>query len=129
MNAEVSFDEKAATVHYDPAKVTPEQMMAAINTIGFRASRWEPSAGQRSQGPGMDQRFHGQGTVVAIDPQKGMVTLDHGAITGLMPPMTMEFVVDAREALQGLQPGDTVTFTLRPRGVTVTIAEIAVVKK
>jgi Cu/Ag efflux protein CusF len=127
--AEVSFEEKAATVQYDPAKVTPEQMIAAINTIGFRASRWEPPADQRSQRPGADQRFHGQGTVVAIDPQKGTVTLDHGEITGLMPPMTMEFVVDAREALQELQPGDIVTFTLRPRGVTVTIAEMAVVKK
>jgi Cu/Ag efflux protein CusF len=129
VNAEVSFEEKAATVEYDPAKVTPEQMMAAINTIGFRASRWEPSADQRSQRPGTDQRFHGQGTVVGVDPQREMVTLNHGEITGLMPAMTMEFVVDAREALQGLQPGDTVTFTLRPRGVTVTIAEIAVVKK
>lgn len=66
---------------------------------------------------------------MAVDPQKGMVTLDHGEIPGLMPPMTMEFVVDVREALHGLQPGDPVTFTLRPRGVTVTIAEIAVVKK
>jgi Cu/Ag efflux protein CusF len=129
VNAEVSFEEKAATVEYDPAKVTPEQMMAAINTIGFRASRWEPPAGERSQKPGAEHRFHGQGTVMAVDPQKGMVTLDHGEITGLMPPMTMEFVVDVREALQGLQLGDTVTFTLRPRGVTVTIAEIAVVKK
>jgi Cu/Ag efflux protein CusF len=120
VHAEVSFEEKSATVQYDPAKVTPEQMIAAINTIGFRASRWGPPA---------DQRSHGQGTVVAIDPQKGTVTLDHGEITGLMPPMTMEFVVDAREALQGLQPGDIVTFTLRPRGVTVTIAEIAAIKK
>ncbi len=120
VNAEVSFEEKAATVHYDPVKVTPERMMAVINTSGFRTSRAEFST---------DQRFHGQGTVVAVDPQQGTVTLEHGAIPGLMPPMTMAFVVDAPEALQGLQPGDTVAFTLRPRGVTVTIAEMAVVKK
>lgn len=120
MHAEVSFEEKAATVQYDPAKVTAEQMIAAINTIGFRASRAAPLT---------DQQLHGQGTVVSVDPQKGTVTLNHGEITGLMPPMTMEFIVDAREALQGLRPGDTVTFTLRPRGVTVTIAEMAVVKK
>jgi Cu/Ag efflux protein CusF len=120
VNAEVSFEEKAATVHYDPVKVTPEQMMAVINTIGFRTGRAELPA---------DQRFHGQGTVVAIDPQQGTVTLDHGAIPGLMPPMTMAFVVDAPETLQGLEPGDTVTFTLEPRGVTVTITEMAVLKK
>ena len=120
VNAEVSFEEKAATVHYDPAKVTPEQMMAVIKTIGFRAGRGALPA---------DQRFHGRGTVVAVDPQKGTVTLDHGDIPGLMPPMTMAFVVDAPEVLQGLQPGDAVTFTLQPRGVTVTIAELAVVKQ
>jgi Cu/Ag efflux protein CusF len=120
VNAEVSFEEKAATVHYDPVKVTPQQMMAVITTIGFRTGRAELPA---------DQRFHGQGTVVAVDPQKSTVTLDHGTIPGLMPPMTMAFVVDSREALQGLQPGDTVTFTLQPRGVTVTIAEMAVLKK
>jgi Cu(I)/Ag(I) efflux system protein CusF len=120
VNAEVSFEEKAATVHYDSVKVTPEQMMAVISTVGFRTSRAELPT---------DQRFHGQGTVVAVDPQKGTVTLDHGAIPGLMPPMTMAFVVDSPEALRGLQPGDTVAFTLQPRGVTVTIAELAVVKK
>jgi Cu/Ag efflux protein CusF len=47
----------------------------------------------------------------------------------LMPPMTMEFTVEAQEVLQGLQPGDTVTFTLRPRGLTVSIADMALVKK
>ena len=120
VQAEVSFEEKAATVTYNPEKVTPEQMIAAINAIGFRASL---------QGASSDQRFEGQGKVVAIDPQKGTVTLDHGEIKGLMPPMVMEFVVDSRETLPGLQVGDTITFTLRPRGVTITIMDMTVVKK
>jgi Cu/Ag efflux protein CusF len=120
VHAEVSFEEKAATVQYDPAKVTPEQMIAAIESIGFRASRWKSST---------EQRFHGQGTVRAIHPQQGTVTLDHGEVPGLMPPMVMEFAVDSRDALKGLQPGDTVTFTLQPKGLTVTITEMAVVKK
>lgn len=120
MQAEVSFEDKAATVHYHPQRVTPAQMIAAIQTIGFRASLWEPPAGQHLQG---------QGTVVAVDLHKGTVTLDHGEIKGLMPPMVMEFAVDAREALQGLKPGDTLTFTLRPRRVTFTITEITVLKQ
>ena len=120
VHADMSFEEKAATVQYDPAKATPEQMIAAIDGIGFHASLSEPSA---------DHRFHGQGTVVAIDPQKGTVTLDHGEIPGLMPPMVMEFAVDSRDALQGLHPGNTVTFTLQPKGLTVTIAEMTVVQK
>ena len=46
-----------------------------------------------------------------------------------MPPMVMEFTVDSREDLQGLKPGDTLTFTLRPRGLTFTIADMTVVKE
>jgi Cu/Ag efflux protein CusF len=120
VQADVSFEEKTATVRYDPNKVTPEQMVEAINQIGFRASLREPAT---------DARYQGQGTVVAVDLTKGAVTIDHGEIKGLMPPMVMEFVVDAREALDGLQPGDAITFTLRPRGVTFTIAEMTVVKQ
>lgn len=119
VTAAVSLEEKAATVQYDPKKVTPAQMIAAITRIGFRASLGEPPRGPH---------FQGQGTVVAIDLQKGMVTLDHGEITGLMPPMVMEFVVDSRDALEGLRPGDMVSFTLRPRGLTFTIADMTVIK-
>lgn len=117
--AEVSFEEKAATVQYDPQRVTPEHMVAAVNGIGFRASRWAAPAAQR---------FQGQGTVVTVDAEKGAVTLDHGEIKGLMPPMVMEFVVDAREALRGLQPGDSVRFILRPKGLTVAIEDLTVIK-
>jgi copper chaperone len=38
VDAEVSLEEKTATVQYDPNRVTPAQMLAAINRIGFRAS-------------------------------------------------------------------------------------------
>jgi Cu/Ag efflux protein CusF len=119
VHAEVSLEEKTATVQYDPSQVTPEQMVAAVNGIGFRASLQEPPA---------DARYQGQGTVVAVDLKKGTVTVDHGEIKGLMPPMVMAFVVDSGEALDGLRPGDSVTFTLRPRGVTFTIAGFTVVK-
>lgn len=119
VHADVSLEEKSATVQYDPSQVTPEQMIAAVNGIGFRASLQEPRA---------DARYQGQGTVVAVDLTKGTVTIDHGEITGLMPRMVMAFVVDAGEALNGLKPGETIRFTLRPRGVTFTIAELVVVK-
>ena len=67
--AAVSFEKKTATVQYDPARVTPAQMIAAIDAIGFRASLRELPT---------DQRFQGQGTVVGVDLQKGTVTLDDG---------------------------------------------------
>jgi Cu/Ag efflux protein CusF len=117
VHTEVNLEDKAATVQYDPTKVTPAQMIAAINSTGLRASLWEPPPGQRVQG---------QGTVRSIDLQKGTVTIDHGEIQGLMPPMVMEFVVDPQEALQGLQPGDRISFTLRSGGLTLTIIDLPV---
>lgn len=36
--ARVSFDEKRAVVDYEPAKVTPAQLVEAINKLGYKAS-------------------------------------------------------------------------------------------
>jgi len=36
--ADVSFRDKEARVVYDPTQVTVEQMIAAVNGAGFRAS-------------------------------------------------------------------------------------------
>lgn len=36
--AEVSYEDQRAVVTYDPAKVTVEQMIAAINTLGYKAT-------------------------------------------------------------------------------------------
>lgn len=36
-SAEVSYENKEALVIYDPAKVTVEQMIAAIKTLGYKA--------------------------------------------------------------------------------------------
>lgn len=48
VDAEVSLEEKAATVQYDPTRVTPARMLAAINRIGFRASLQDlPQPGNR----------------------------------------------------------------------------------
>jgi Cu/Ag efflux protein CusF len=117
VHTEVSLEEKASTVQYDPTKVTPAQMIAAIKSTGLRASLWEPVPGQFVQG---------QGTVRSIDLQKGTVTVDHGEIQGLMPPMVMEFGVDPQDALQELKPGDRISFTLRSGGLTLTMVDLPV---
>ncbi|HKO16649.1 MAG TPA: metal-binding (seleno)protein [Gemmatimonadaceae bacterium] len=36
--AEVSYEQQRAVVTYDPAKVTVEQMIAAIKTLGYKAT-------------------------------------------------------------------------------------------
>src|SRR5258708_12921035 len=58
--------------------------------------------------------FEGEGRVVALDESEGIVTLDHGPISGLMPAMQMAFPVQRPEQLVGLQPGPLVRFPPHP---------------
>lgn len=39
--AEVSYEKKEAVVTYDPAKVTIEEMIAAVKTLGYTATVWK----------------------------------------------------------------------------------------
>ena len=69
-------------------------------------------------------RFEGEGRVVALDGSEGIVTLDHGPISGLMPAMQMAFPVQRAEQLVGLQAGALVRFSLQARGSEWVIATI-----
>ena len=48
------------------------------------------------------------GTVVAVDPDKSTVTIDHEEIPGLMKAMDMEYAVDDATLLEGVKAGDQV---------------------
>ncbi len=37
LKAEVSYEERRATVEYDPAKTSPEKIVAAIEKLGYKA--------------------------------------------------------------------------------------------
>lgn len=66
-----------------------------------------------------------RGTVVAVDHPRGIVEIDHEAIPGVMPAMTMPYEVEDAALLEGLVPGDRVRGTLRvdSRGFVVTALE------
>ena len=81
-----------------------------------------PIAVAASEGP--SSAFRGEGKVLAIDVAKSTVTLDHGVIPGLMPPMRMRFTVDDRKQLRRLQVGDVVQFSLGSRGDEMVIVTI-----
>lgn len=69
---------------------------------------------------------HGKatGTVTAIDPGTGQVTLDHGAIAELdWPPMTMGFAAK-QELLKHIKVGDKVAFELDWDGKAGTITKL-----
>lgn len=45
---EASYEEGRATVTYDAAKVTPEQIVAAIEELGYTAELLDPAEAERS---------------------------------------------------------------------------------
>ena len=64
------------------------------------------------------------GTVTAIDPAKGTITLDHGAMSGLgWPAMTMGFAAKP-DQLAGIKIGDKVDFEIDWDGKAGTITKI-----
>jgi len=62
-----------------------------------------------------DATFHSysaRGVVEQIAPDRRQVTIHHQAIPGYMMEMTMDFPVQNTNELNGISPGDKITFTL-----------------
>jgi protein SCO1 len=66
-----------------------------------------------------------RGTVVAVDVGRRILEINHEAIPGFMPAMTMPYEVADASLLQGLAPGDRVRGTIRvdSRGYIITSLE------
>lgn len=56
--------------------------------------------------------YEGTGVVVAVDQMNGSVTIDHKEITGFMGAMAMAFPVKDTALLAGIQPNDSIDFTV-----------------
>jgi mono/diheme cytochrome c family protein len=54
----------------------------------------------------------GEGTIVALRPEKHQVVLEHGEIKGFMEAMTMGYKVSPPSLLASVKPGDRVRFTI-----------------
>jgi len=59
-----------------------------------------------------EKRYDFKGKVVAVEPDKHLVTVSHEDVKDLMPAMTMPFTVHSESDLQILAPGDEITATL-----------------
>jgi len=68
--------------------------------------------------------FHGVGTVKAIDPSDGALTVNHEEIKGLMPAMEMMYRVKASAVSVGLRPGDKIAFSLDAKSYTILDVEV-----
>lgn len=61
---------------------------------------------------GNERRFDLKGKVVAVEPEKHLVTVSHENVEGYMPAMTMPFTVPSESDLKILAPDDLITATL-----------------
>jgi len=72
-----------------------------------------------------EKQYDIQGKVVAVDPAKPVVTLDHEDIPGLMKAMKMDFSVENAAILEGLKAGDQVQGRLKKRESGYIITQLA----
>ena len=88
--------------------------LLALVACGSAATAPTPAAGAEGL-------FDFRGTVVDVDVPRRIVLVDHEAIPGLMPAMTMPYEVAEPALLDGIAPGDRVRGTLRvdSRGLVV----------
>ena len=103
--------------------------LAGCNKAPEAAKPSESSSAAASNMPDMAmpaelKHGKGMGTVTAIDPAKGTITLDHGEIAELSwPAMQMGFSAKP-EVLAGIKVGDRVDFEIDWDGKTGTISSL-----
>ncbi len=85
----------------------------------------------RRRPPGGGERHPIAGRVVAVDVANRTITIAHGEIPGVMPGMTMPFVVLERDAavLSSARPGDQVSATLVGRDSRYWLEGLVVVQR
>ena len=103
--------------------------LAGCNKAPEAAKPSESSSAAASNMPDMAmpaelKHGKGMGTVTAIDPAKGTITLDHGALTELSwTAMEMGFSAQP-EGLAGIKAGERVDFEIDWDGKTGTISSL-----
>jgi len=54
----------------------------------------------------------GEGTVIALRPEKQQIVLEHGEVKGFMEPMTMGYKANPISLLNSVKPGDKIRFVI-----------------
>ena len=84
---------------------------AGIALAHHDAGRETPAPGQSL--PSSPRTGKGTGVIQRIDPEKGVVTIKHGALQGIVAPaMTMSFLVKDKAILANLEAQQRVNFEI-----------------
>lgn len=75
--------------------------------------------------PAHAQEAQASGEVRRVDASEGKITIKHGAISALdLPAMSLVYRADPT-LLQGIQPGDKITFTAKREGDRYVVTKIS----
>ncbi len=85
---------------------------ASLNPVGS-SSQSSIALPQAVQMTNSVRTFSGRGIVKELPPSNRSLVINHEAVAGLMPKMTMEFTVRDARQLRGLKVGDAITFQLK----------------
>ena len=104
-----------------------KKVAVLIVVAAFTGFAWLSLPGlDQAQAPGTSQQTaSGSGVVLAIDKERGVVTISHGPLPALnMPPMTMGYSVKSKDQLSDLQPMQKVDFQASYDGNDYLITDI-----
>ena len=110
----------SAVAYYDNASAASQRGGLRLHVSAFKqptpttrsTTRRTPEPGSARGVKAAAPRYPLTGKVVSIDKSAHKVTVDHQAIPGLMPAMTMAYTVNDSRALDSLSPGDAITATV-----------------
>ena len=95
---------RSTTLAYKPADMPPSQPERAMAQHGGHDAHGSHPQGQPS--------VTGEGTVIALVPERHQLVVDHAEIKGFMGAMTMGYRTDPPALLEGIQAGDRIRFTI-----------------
>jgi len=93
-------------------------MMRKLQLVFALALGLAAGAGLAQEIPGKGI-FAGHGTVKAVAPGTGWLTISHDAIKGFMPAMEMMYKVQSPDLSKDLHPGDVVDFKIDAANYTI----------
>lgn len=76
-----------------------------------------------------EKRYQLQGTIISVDTDKNLVTVEHGDIPGFMSAMTMSYELSVPKDAEGLAPGDKITADLIVSRGVAHLEKIQIVSK
>ena len=83
----------------------------------------------RRPNPSNEKRYDLKGKVVAVEPDKHLVTIAHEDIKDFMPAMTMPFMLPDEYYLQNLATGDEISATLVVDGAQSWLENVAITRE